>query len=503
MKGVDDNFKPQERHAMGESIAQSCFAFNGSIRVEARPERQTSDAGALLLREVMHKLGIIPWLKRRLVDPRERDAITHPLSELLRTKLLLLAQGWRDNDDADFLRHDPAFRLSASDRRGDSPLDPGPGRQEHPVTKNPPLPEGLASQPTLSRLVAQLAQKENLATLRDSLIAITARRFQAMRRGHRPRYVTIDIDSLPNKVHGHQPGSAYNGYYGYRMFHPLIASLGETGDLIGGMLRHGNVHTADGSTAFILSMVDQAERELCQVASVRMDAGFPEEALLAAIEKRGIGYVSRVKNNAVLDRLAEPFLKRLPGRPPVEPRMWLYELTYQAEPWSRARRVVLVVQEEPGELFLHHFWLITNWSAERVDGQALLALYRERGKAEAYMGEWMNLLEPALSSAPRPKRHYRQAKPAQSSLPCDSFAHNEVILLLNMLAYNLVHSLRLLMEKITRRGWSVSRTREQVLKAAGRLLVHGRYVTLVISGSVSRYWSKLLIWLSRLHPAEA
>ena len=112
-------------------------------------------------------------------------------------------------------------------------------------------------------------------------------------------------------------------------------------------------------------------------------------------------YVARVKNNAVLDRLAMPFLKRPPGRRPNEERTWFHELTYAAKSWSRERRVVLVVIDRPDELLLQHFWLITNWTAEQCSGADLLDHYRTRGCAEGYMGELMNVLQPALSSSPR------------------------------------------------------------------------------------------------------
>ncbi len=36
------------------------------------------------------------------------------------------------------------------------------------------------------------------------------------------------------------------------------------------------------------------------------------------------------RDHAALDRLAEPLMKRPPGRRPAEPRMWLHELCYQA-----------------------------------------------------------------------------------------------------------------------------------------------------------------------------
>ena len=73
-----------------------------------------------------------------------------------------------------------------------------------------------------------------------------------------------------------------------------------------------------------------------------MDAGFPEERLLAGLEARGTPYVARLRNNRALDRLAGPHLKRPPGRPPAEPRLWLHEMEYQAGAgscwWSRSAR---------------------------------------------------------------------------------------------------------------------------------------------------------------------
>jgi len=53
--------------------------------------------------------------------PRSHVDVTHDLALLIRTGVLLAAQGWRDHDDADALRHDPAFRL-ASEGRGKSRL---------------------------------------------------------------------------------------------------------------------------------------------------------------------------------------------------------------------------------------------------------------------------------------------------------------------------------------------------------------------------------------------
>jgi hypothetical protein len=89
-----------------------------------------------------------------------------------------------------------------------------------------------------------------------------------------------------------------------------MASVAETGDILDVQLRKGNVHTADDSLDFILAILDNM-KDACLSAFLRIDAGFPEDKLLSAVEERGNRYVARIKNNAVLDRMAEPYNKSL------------------------------------------------------------------------------------------------------------------------------------------------------------------------------------------------
>ena len=87
------------------------------------------------------------------------------------------------------------------------------------------------------------------------------------------------------------------------------------------------------------------------------------------------------------------------------------------------------------------------------------------------MGELMDVLDPALSSASRPKTHYRGqplkpgAKP-EARTEAGVRPHNEVLFLLNLLGYEILHLGRVLMEQATRRGWSLRRFRERVLRVA-------------------------------------
>jgi hypothetical protein len=488
---------------MGEELRRFRAEFNRSIRIEARPERLTAEVGALALRDITERLGIIDWLRERLVDTRDPDLITHPLSELIRTSVLLMAEGWRDQDDADALRNDPAMRLAVSDRRGVSALETRAREGDEELSRNPVVPDGLASQPTLSRMAGMLSSDRNRTTLREGLLEVASRRFRANRGGHRKRYLTLDVDSLPVRVEGHQPGSEHNGHYHARIYHPLVASVAETGDLIDVRLRNGNAHTAEGALEFVENLVSRVEQKMCQVAAVRLDAGFPEEHLLGALEGRGTPWVARIKNNPVLDRMAAPYLKRPPGRPPAEPRTWYHEMTYQAASWSRPRRVVLVVLERSDDLYMHHFWLLTSWTAQQMPAEALLEMYRDRGTAEGHMGELMNVLEPALSSSPRPKSHYRRETPKKRCPSGDSFAINEVLLLLNVLAYNVMHAARVLMEEATGEGWSIKRLRERVLRIAGRVLVRSRRATIVIGEASAGIWQLLLGQIVALQVADS
>jgi len=498
------------------------LTFNRAIKVEARPERLSGDAGVLLEREIDERLGLTRDLARALHDPRNPALVTHIMDELLRARLYLMNGGWRDQDDADKLRHDPALRLAVSERKGDAALRPAPAAQ---------TPEGLASQPTQSRLVAALATEHNRAVLREALLEWSARGVRARRR-HRFQRVTVDFDSTMMEVYGAQGGSAYNGHYKCKGYHPLLAQVAETGDWVDGRLRSGEVWTAEGAVEFVLKVLARVEREIGLVAMLRGDAGMVDEPMLAALEQRRNAkghpaqtpYVFRLKTNPVLDRLAEPFVRRPAGRPPLEGREWTYELAYQAESWSVPRRVVLVVIERPFELFLDYFFLVTNIPAQEFGGAEMLELYRPRGTMEGHLGELKAVLMPALSCSERQREKPRTDQERKQADDRDA-ACNEATMLLYLLAYNLANQARLLMEDAVpqstpattgheeqperdntsarapaQRGWSLQRFREQVLKTAARFLLGGREVTVVITGAAAELWRCLWRRLERLQP---
>jgi hypothetical protein len=153
---------------MGEALPMFIPSFNPSLHIEARPDRLSAGGGAVVLREILEQSHIIDRLAKRLADPRAQDQIDYPLQELLRTVLVLYGQGWRDQDEADALRLNPAPRLAIAEAAGTAALGDG---------------HHLLSQPTLPRLLGMLGQPANRRVLQEAVAEMTGRRVRATRRG--------------------------------------------------------------------------------------------------------------------------------------------------------------------------------------------------------------------------------------------------------------------------------------------------------------------------------
>ena len=349
--------------------------FNRSIKVSCVDQRLTSHAGALLLREFDHQLGLTESLADQLLDPRRQDRIRYQAVELVRERAYALAMGSRHQDDLDRLAHDPAMKLSSWNRPGEKVLE-----------------QRLASQPTQSRLIGWLAGiRGNREALRNSLFDWTHRHLRGTGcdacsndNDRRVRQATMDIDSFPVQVHGKQEGASYNGYYKDTVYHPMVASFSVDGDydsaregkrlgngFIHCVLRQGNVHTAKGIQRFVRNVIRKAKQAAWSF-DIRLDAGYVEGSVMDELTIQNVRFCGRIRKNPILVRLAEPHLKRPPGRPPAGGYEDVIELgSYQAEGWMYAQRLILVVVDKPdpktGQLDLipRYFFLITNWKQDQ------------------------------------------------------------------------------------------------------------------------------------------
>jgi len=104
---------------------QSSFPFapHFSREVVARFDggQITSDAGALLLRSVEQRTGILRQFAACFRDYRKPELVEHTVSELVRQRVYGLALGYEDLNDHDQLRQDPlvAMLSGKSDLEGE------------------------------------------------------------------------------------------------------------------------------------------------------------------------------------------------------------------------------------------------------------------------------------------------------------------------------------------------------------------------------------------------
>lgn len=465
--------------------------FNRSVRVEAASEPLTEDTGALFLREVAELLGL-PELIDELVDARDPSRVTFTLRELVMTRTLLIAQGWRDQDDADALRSDPALRAAVSDRKGDRALRPEEATGE---------PAGLASQPTLSRLTAILASEHNRRILSRILLTL-ARRRMLRKHGHQ-RIMVLDVDATLHETHGHQQGAAYNGYYEAEGYHPLYAFT-DTGDLVGVMLRPGNTHSAKDVRRFLRPILAEL-REDCDQLWVRMDAGFSDGKTIAWLHTQGVRFLTRLPTNPVLTRSVERWTARQRRfwaenpSPDGEPREATREFYHRVRGWTFVVRVVSVLVERDaaqGELLDRQFFLATNLPKPFATSREILEGYRKRGAMEGLLGELKTTLDPHTSSV---QRHRLGAPHRKRAV---GFAENEVVLLISAIAYELLHAIRCLLVEGTDEGWSIQRVRERVLKVATVLIRHARSLTYRIAEAKQEFWRLIAMALPSLSGPE-
>ncbi len=261
--------------------------FNRCIKVQAVDQRLTSHAGAILLRDFDHQLGLTESLADQLFDPRRPDRIRYQAVELIRERVYALAMGECHQDDLDRLAQDPAIKMASWDRPGEEVLN-----------------QRIASQPTQSRLISWLAEgKQNREALRSSLFDWLHRHLKSTGPSdRRVREATIDIDSFPIEVHGQQAGASYNGHYKEKMYHPLVASFAVGGDyastreglrlgngFLHAVLRQGNTHTAKGIKRFVRNVIQKA-KQLAWSFDIRLDAGYTAGAVLDELTDHNVRF---------------------------------------------------------------------------------------------------------------------------------------------------------------------------------------------------------------------
>jgi len=145
-------------------------------------------------------------------DLRDPDRIVQGLDEIIRFRLLMIAAGYEDGNDANRLRTDPMFKLAMA-RLGNE--------------------AALGSQPTMSRL-ENLPDTRALLRMGRAMVDLYCASFRQV-----PRRIVLDVDDTFDAVHGEQQMRLFNVHYDGYGFQPIVVFDGE-GHFVTAVLRPGS-----------------------------------------------------------------------------------------------------------------------------------------------------------------------------------------------------------------------------------------------------------------------
>jgi len=338
----------------------------------------TSDAGALLLRPLEQRTGILRQFAACFRDCRRPELIEHTVGELARQRVYGLVLGYEDLNDHDQLRQDPLLAMLSgkSDLEGEHrrrPQDRGKAGAGKSTLNRLELTRADANRQTPYKKIV-LDEQAVDRLLVDLYIQAQPRQ---------PQRIVLDLDATDDPVHGEQEGRFFHGYYGGYCYLPLYIFIGE--HLVCTRLRPSNIDASAGALEEIQRIVNQLRMVWPEVEIVlRADSGFCREVIMSWCEQNRVGYVFGLARN-------ERLVKKL--RKPMKQAQWQWKQTGKSErvftefryrtrkTWSRARRVIGKAEYlEKGE---NPRFVVTSWSAEQMEARRLYEeFYCARGDME-------------------------------------------------------------------------------------------------------------------------
>jgi hypothetical protein len=410
----------------------------------------SSDGGAVLLKAADRKLGLLKRLASCLRDRRDRSRIEHDLLELLSQRVYAIACGYPDANDAARLADDPIHKMLLDRDAIDG--------------------DTLASQPTLSRFENSVGPRE-LFRLGEALADVVIERHRRRLKG-KARRITLDFDPTDDPTHGQQQLSFFNGHYDTWCFLPLMGFISFDHEpeqyLVASVLRPGNVHGTAGFFGVLRRIVERLNDAFPKSSIlVRLDADYATPQVLEFLEDAGLLYVVAMAKNSVLERLAEPLMKRTRrlGAISGETERLYGQCRYRARKWTRRRRVIIKAEvtrlqgREPRD---NPRFVITNLPGE--PRRIYEKVYCERGEIENRIKELHLGLEIDRTS-------------------CTRFWANQLRVLMTAAAYVLMQELRLRALKTVSRRAQVWTLRERFLKLGAHVVRSVRRIVVHLPAS--------------------
>jgi hypothetical protein len=327
---------------------------NKKVEINFTGEYVTSNAGAILLRQVEEKNGFLKRTAECIKDNRHQSYIDHDTETMLKQRVFALALGYEDVTDHNTLRIDKMLKIA--------------------LNKDPELDIDLASGSTLSRFENNIA-KSDLIRISKELVEEFIRSYK-----HTPKKLILDFDATDTRIHGNQENKFYHGYYRQYCFLPLYVFCGEK--LLVSYLKAANKDAASGSW-FILSLLVKRFRQKWPKVKItfRGDGGFCKHRMMDWCEKNKVKYIIGLSGNARLKKIAESIIQESENKyDETKEKVRLFgEIKYAAKTWSKERRVI--VKAERLILGTNIRFVVTNITKHKAE-HLYDKIYTARGEME-------------------------------------------------------------------------------------------------------------------------
>jgi hypothetical protein len=385
----------------------------------------SSDVGVLLLREIEQRLGVAQRLAICINDPRTQTQVVHGLAEMIRFRLLMIASGYEDGNDASTLRSDPAFKLAQD-----------------------VLPSGphLASQPTLSRL-ENSPDPRALLRMARALVDLYCSSYARV-----PKRIVLDLDDTFDAVHGGQQLRLFNGHHDEYGFQPMVVFDGD-GRFVTAMLRPAKRPGGVEIVKFLRRLV-RAIRTNWPATQIliRADSHYCCPEVLDFCRANGLDFILGVAPTTTLRRHVKALEVSTQARFEAgvkNAKVRRFKEFYDgAASWSRVERIIARV--EAGEDGTDTRFIVTNLTGRPK--MLYQDVYCQRGCMENHIKSW--------------KTHL-----AADRTSCSKATANQFRLFLHAGAYWLMWALRTAMPK--RSAWRVAQfdtLRLRLIKIAARVV---------------------------------
>lgn len=130
----------------------------------------------------------------------------------------------------------------------------------------------------------------------DAVCSRVLQRAWAAGAGPGPGPLVIDLDSTICQVHGKQKQGTGYGYTRVLGYHPLLATLAGSGEILFARMRHGSANTARGTVRFVDELVGVVKRAgATGPVTMRADSGFWAWKLIDRLDKHHITWSITVR----------------------------------------------------------------------------------------------------------------------------------------------------------------------------------------------------------------